>query len=553
VSTARGSRSWPAGLLLFGIVASGTALRAYRLDWGLPGYNFPDDVMHFLRPAARAAAGGSWLPDAFVHPPVLIGLLAIAFRVWALVTGQTIQHPALAATEQLEMLTMVGRTLNVALAASSIVMTYLVARRLVGRAGALLAAAALALSPLHVLESHRLAPDIPALLLLLVSIHVGLMADERRSTVLLLTSGVVAGLATATRYTAALALVGPLCVLARRRAGILVLLGVGAATVAGFLVGCLPCLCRLQRFLADIGLIATLGYGVDAPGVTLADGLAQQRWVYPLAVALPYMMGWGLYLLAPLGLLALWRHDRRAALLLLAAIVPYVFLVGASRAAVPRYYLQVSPFLAIAAGAALTVPPQLRSAWRPHAVVVGIIAFAYTALIAQAQVRRLGLGPQREVGVLTAAFVERAVARQQVPLVVAYPSKIWLHYDGVARFLRRPEVRIVEFPKSYANPFVDGASSPAPEAWLAAEGVDAIVLPSWIENAIRRMRRSGPSKAFLSALETGTLGFHQVGDFRTRYPTQCLYTWGDPMLDTHWETAIAGYRVFVRERPAARG
>jgi 4-amino-4-deoxy-L-arabinose transferase-like glycosyltransferase len=531
-------------------VACGTALRAYRLDWGLPGYNFPDDVMHFLRPAARAAAGGTWLPDAFVHPPVLIGLLAMTFALWGLVTGHPIERPPLAVTPQLETLTLVGRALNVGLAALSIVMLYLVARRLVGRAGGLLAAAALAFSPLHVLESHRLAPDIPALLFLLVSLYAALVADDRRSTAWLLASGALAGLATATRYTAALALAGPLLQLARRRGRATVVAAVGAATAAGFLLGCVPCLCRLRQFLGDLGLIATLGYAVNAPGVTLVDGLAQQRWIYPLVVALPYMMGWALYLLAFTGLWALWRRDRRAASLLLAAVVPYLVLVGASRAAVPRYYLPLLPFLAIAVGAALSGPA--RPAWRPLAVAVGVVAFGYTGLLAAAQVRRLGLGPQREVGALTATLAERAAARGAT-LVVAYPSRTWLHYDAVQRFIRRPDVRIVELPVAYTNPFVDPTDTPSPDAWLAAQGVDVIVLPSWIENAVYRMRTPATPHAFLRALGDGALGFHEGGDFRTRYPTQCLYTWGDPMLDTHWETAIAGYRVFVRERMTDRG
>ena len=544
MSTARA----PAGLLLLAIVAGGTALRAYHLDWGLPGHNFPDDVMHFLRPAVRAAATHSWLPvpDAFIHGPVLIGLLAATFRVWAVVTGTTIEPPPFGVTPQLETLTLVGRALNVGIAALSIVMVYLVARRLVGRPGALLAAAVLAFSPLHVLESHRLAPDIPGVLFLLVALWLGLVADERRSTALLAAGGAVAGIAIATRYTAAIALAGPLLMLARRRGGGAVAV-LGAATLGGFLVGGLPLLARPQRFASDVGLIAVLGYGVNAPGVTLADGLAQQRWVYPLAVALPYMMGWGLYLLALVGLWALWRRDRRAASVLLAGLVPFLVLIGASRAAVPRYYLQVLPFLAIGAGASVAVSagPLVRG--------IAVAAVAYTAVLATAQTGRLRLEPQREVGVLTGRLAQEAAAAHRAPLVMAYPSRIWLHYDAVSREVRRPDVTIVEFPPAYANPFADPAGAPAPAAWLAAERVDVVVVPSWIENAVKRMQTPGVAHAFLRGLADGSLGFHEAGDFRSRYPTQCLYTWGDPMLDTHWETAIAGYRVYVRERTADRG
>jgi hypothetical protein len=532
VSTARAARSWPAGLLLIAIVASGTVLRAHRLDWGLPGYNFPDDVMHFLRPATRAAAGGGWLPDGFVHPPVLVDLLAGAFRLWGLATGEAIQLPRVAATAQSETLTLVGRALNVGLAALSIALVHAVARRLAGQGVGLLAAAGFALAPLHVLESHRLAPDIPAVLLGLVAAWLALVADERRSAASLAGSAAAAGLAAATRYTAVFAIGAPLWALARRRWALVLLALVGAGVAGGFLVGCIPCLCRLERFVADLRLIATLGYAVQAPGVTLAGGWTQHRWVYPLLVGLPYMMGWPLYLLSLAGLGVLWRRNRRAAGFLLALVAPCVILVGGSRAAVPRYYLQVSPFLAISAAAALATLAERR---RTLATALGVAAYGYTAVLTASQVARLDLGPQHAVG----ALVERLASRPGgQPLVVAYPSRIWLHYDAVAGLIRRPDTRLVE------------AGAPAARDWLDDAGVEVVVLPSWIENGVLRARPHGLAGTFYEALADGRLGFRLADDFRSHYLTEWLYTWGDPMLNTHWETAIAGYRVFVRQPDA---
>jgi hypothetical protein len=82
--------------------------------------------------------------------------------------------------------------------------------------------------------------------------------------------------------------------------------------------------------------------------------------------------------------------------------------------------------------------------------------------------------------------------------------------------------------------------------WIETTGIDVIVIPSWIENAVMRARPHGQTGRFFGQLADGTLGFQLSGSFRTAYLTQHLYTWGDPMLDTHWETAIAGYKVFVR-------
>ena len=96
----------------------------------------------------------------------------------------------------------------------------------------------------------------------------------------------------------------------------------------------------------------------------------------------------------------------------------------------PRYYLQVLPFLAIGAAAAIAGladaplrPGDRRSASSPT---------AYTTLLSTAQVARLDLGPQHAVGVADGPLANEAAAawrrsswRTRV--------RIWLHYDAVAR------------------------------------------------------------------------------------------------------------------------
>jgi hypothetical protein len=106
----------------------------------------------------------------------------------------------------------------------------------------------------------------------------------------------------------------------------------------------------------------------------------------------------------------------------------------------------------------------------------------------------------------------------------------------------------VELPPPYTNPFLDEAAAPPARAWLDDGGVQVVVLPSWVENGVRRARPQGLAASFYDALADGRLGFRLVADLRSHYLTEWLYTWGVPMLDTHWETAIAGYKVFVRER-----
>jgi hypothetical protein len=537
-------------VVLIGILAAGVGLRAFRLGWGLPGYIFPDATVHFIRPAIVAAAGGTLVPPEFVHPPVVFLLLAAAFRAWSAVTGRPID-PSLA-SEQIWTLALVGGVVMLVLAGLSILLVFAVARRLVGTRSALFAAACFALAPLHVLESHRIAPDIPMIVLALLAMYLALGAAARGRVGTLLAAFLCAGLAAAAKYTGVFAAAVPAWLALRpgwRVGRAPLLLAGGLAVALGFSLGCVPCFCAFDRFVRGVRLIGTFGYVVGMPGVDLTGAWPQQRFVYPLVVALPYMLGWPVYLAALAGLVILWRRDRAAAGVVLAACVPYFVFMGGAISAVPRYYLLVSPALAIAAGVCLDA--LWGAGGRGVAVVCAVLA--YTTLLSASQVARLGLGPQREVGRLVARLAEDA-SRRNEQLVVAYPNQFALPYDAVRPELRRAGVKIVEFPAAYGHLGAEvaeaarGGDGQRPDEPITA---DVVILPSWVENAVRRARPDGRTGRFFRRLETGELGFRLAGEFRVPFLTESLYTWGDPMLDTHWETAIAGYKVFVRS-PAPR-
>jgi 4-amino-4-deoxy-L-arabinose transferase-like glycosyltransferase len=540
------------------IVFMGAALRAFRIDWGLPGYAFPDTIIHFVRPAAAAVVDGTFEPGTCVHPPLLPLLLAQLYRAWSSVTGDPILSVGVGVTPQVAALVQIGRWITVIFSTLSIVAAHLVARPLVGPRAALLATAAFALNPLHILESHRVSSDIPMIFLLLLATWFAVVARGRGEHRWILASFTMAGFSAATKYTGIFATLLPawivlrqLSLSARQRSGLLV--AGGLLTLGAFALGAVPCLARPDKFVNAFRLMGTFAYVVGMPGVDLAAGWTQHRFVYPLVVALPYMMGWPVYVAAIAGFVLLWRTQRAIAGLLLIATVPYLLFMGGGASAVPRYYLQLSPFLAMAAGAALarwSEGGNLRTLG--GLAILGVLG--YTAVVSASQVGRLGLGPQRAVGDLLARIQAANAAAGGAPLVVAYPNRIALLYDAVGRFLRRPAVKIVELPSPYNHAGKDPVTVPDAEvtrardlAWLRDTGVDIIVLPSWIENTIARARPQGQTGRFFRQLEDGELQFDFTGHFRNRYATEPLYTWGDPMLDTHWETAIAGYKVFTRE------
>ena len=107
------------------LIAVGTALRAFRLGWGLPTYVFPDAAVHFIRPAMQAAAGGGVAADPeFVHPPVLVVVLAAAFRLWGALTGQPIHARGPLAIAQMPDVVLVGRLVMVAASVSSLLVLW---------------------------------------------------------------------------------------------------------------------------------------------------------------------------------------------------------------------------------------------------------------------------------------------------------------------------------------------------------------------------------------------------------------------------------------------
>jgi 4-amino-4-deoxy-L-arabinose transferase-like glycosyltransferase len=541
-------------LVLLGVVAVGLVLRGLGLRWGLPDYLFPDAAVHFLRPAVAAAAGGSLLPVEFVHPTVLFLLLGAALRLWAALSGAPVELGLGHLAAELARAELVGRVVVLACAGASIVLVHAVGRRVVGERAALFAAATYAVAPLPVLESHRVAPDVPMLLFTLLAWWVVLGADPPGAG-RLLAGFALTGLATATKYTGAFAATVPAwrTVAGGTRRRLAVLAAGAVAGALGFLAGCVPCAIRHEAFLRSLRLVGRFGYVVGMAGVDLTGTWPQLRYAYPLVVALPFMMGWPLHLAAFAGLALLWRRDRQAAAVLLAAIVPYLLFMGGAISAVPRYYLFLSPALALAAA------PALDRLWgserlRPAGALLAGLAVAYTAALALSQVARLGLAPQREVGALVARLAA-AAGDDGRTLVVAYPNRYALPYDAVRPFLRAAGAKITELPEAWGYPGADATAAPAeaPDAatWLRAHEVDVVVLPSWIEAAIRRGWPDGAASEFIDRLERGELGLRLAGDFRTHFLTEGLYTWGDPMLHTHWETAIAGYKVFVRDGAGA--
>lgn len=521
------------------VLASGAALRAFRLDWGLPQFIFFDSIAHFLRPAARLLATGDWAPVSFVHPPATSYLLAAFGALWARTSG------SMPSTGDLEL---VGRLLMVVLSTSSIAVLYVLARRLVGDRAALIGAAAFALAPLHVIEAHRTHADAGMVLVSLVAAHQAVLARDTRSRGRLYLAFALAGCAGGVKYTGLASTSVPAWIALTwygrsfRERVVSAFAGAVVSLVA-FLVAIAPLLLAGSRLWRTIKAIAFVGLFVGQPGQNLSGvGWVYARYLYPLAVAIPYMMGWPIYLAGLVGL-GLIATSRRARGPVLAAVVPFFFFEGGATTVVPRYFLPLAPYLCLAAGYALDL---LVRRQRHLGAIATVLVLGYTLVLTQSQLLRIDAKDGLAVvsRVRTEAQAARAGGRT---LVVAYPQRLRLAYDPLSPALRQTGVRIVTYPRIPAA--VRRAGPPAVleryREWLARESVDAVLVTSHIANVARR-ERARPEAVLFAALSDGRLGFHLVAEARTHFFTESLYTWADPTLSTHLTAGILGYELFVR-------
>jgi len=550
----------PRRLWLAAILLAGAAIRVYRLSWGLPAFVFNDTRIHFTNAAAQAAANGDWILDRFVHPPLYPYLISAITWVWTTLSGTEVQLRGPQGVADLAAITLGARYVTVALAVALIGLVYLVGQRLLGSRAGLWAAAFFAMSPVHVIESHRVNVDTPMLVLAMASAWFAIRAHQERRIRDLWISFALAAAAGATKYTGLFAGTLPIWVALRWPTSIAgrvrgIATG-GAISLVTILLLMSPVALNWSQFVIDLAPLFFIGMFRGAPGQDLqGTSWVFAPYLYLLFVGLPFVLGWPVYLAGLLGIAVLAARDRPALALIAAAILPFFLLQGAAETATPRYYLPFAPYLAIAAGAGV-VGARLYS---PRlAVAFGAAILCYTTALAVSQVQRIGGAPQAAVGE-TLANLSHAKqhlgislrSRRQPKLVIGYPNWSYLQYDSIRPYLRNgPDREHRFFPRELRNP--GDAINPREalredRSWVRANGIDVVVVPSRWENLRPRHSFMPREEQFFEALVGERLGFRQVTHDETTYFTQSWYEWADPALDTIWTAGISGYKLFVRD------
>jgi 4-amino-4-deoxy-L-arabinose transferase-like glycosyltransferase len=333
-------------VLLVGIVATSLGLRMWGSSFGLPEYTrYHPDEHALVERAAQILWTGDWNLGRFNYPPVYAYLNTGAYALYFLygVTQELWRHvPTFAVPQYYH----VGRLLTAFVGTSTVVVVFLIGRQLRSRRMGLLAAVLLAGNYLHVIHSHYATFDVMVGFLVTLTLLFSQLIQTRGQARWYLLAGLCAGLAGATKYNGAIAVILPLLahVLASPWSewGWLdgrVLLAVGGF-VLGFFGGNPFALGNLPEFLNDLATVLH-HYGTEQPGF---EGRGNWRW-YARALFTSADVLW--VAAGILGLSGMTVRNWKEGLLIISFPAIYFLMIARFVVRFERNLVPIIPFLAL--------------------------------------------------------------------------------------------------------------------------------------------------------------------------------------------------------------
>jgi len=273
-----------ATITLIAILAGAAVIRLWGLDWGLPFPYHPDEgsiLFHSL-----GFGTGDLNPHWFRWPSLMMYVM-FGFYGALYVVGKLVGFYSAPAdlvrqyVTDLSWFWYMGRALSAAAGVATVWVTYAFGRRSYGKAVGLTAAAILAVTYLHVRDSHYATPDIVSTLLATLSLLAALTAVSRGRAGRLVLSALLAGLAASAKYPAGIAAVGTLVGLAllwrRGRVSIVHMVAILVAVPVGFLLGTPYAIFARDEFMRDVvrqfAMVSTPGVAQEP--TTFAAGVGE--------------------------------------------------------------------------------------------------------------------------------------------------------------------------------------------------------------------------------------------------------------------------------------
>ncbi len=444
-----------AGLAL--TLGGAALLRFWALGTGIP-YMPGVDEPEVMDRAVRIIKTGDFNPHFFDYPSlyiyVQVAVGVVRFLAGA-VRGQWASLAQFAAADAY----LWGRAVTALAGTATVWVLYLAGRRW-GARTALLAAALLAVMPLHVRESHYVLTDVPVTLFVTIAFLLSLGAHERPNARAFAIAGAAAGLAAATKYNGAIALVLPLIACwmtpAVRPSRIVASLAALGAFLAAFLITAPYTLLDLPAFLNGFARLAAAYRGPSHnadPIFLIYLKHLRNAWHWPATL----LVAGGLALGATR---AIKGPGRVKWTLAVAFPVLYFWFISRQSLVYGRYLLPILPLLALlAAGAVVSGVSQLRRYQIPRSVRNALIL----ALVL------LAIVPPAYSSIAFDAMAARAWTTKQ-----AYDWVLQQAPPGSRITIEATELTL---PDRYRVDRVKDLREKAPEAY-AAEGVDYLIASS---------------------------------------------------------------------------
>jgi len=184
-------------------------LRAYGMSFGLP-YIYEADAHMYINRAVCFLQTGDWNPHWFGNPAsILMYLLAALYALYFIIAKSFgFFNDIQSFTNYLRVnptyFYLIGRCLMVFLGTLSTLITYKIGKKIFGKKVGLIAAFLFAVIPIHVGASKIIRTDIMDTFFILLSFFYCIHILEENNLYSYIMAGIFAGLATATKYSAAL-------------------------------------------------------------------------------------------------------------------------------------------------------------------------------------------------------------------------------------------------------------------------------------------------------------------------------------------------------------
>lgn len=324
------SARWTLAVAVVALLAFG--LRSYAIDSGLPYVDHPDEP-NLVTFAARTLQTGDLNPHVFRKPHLyfylLLPVLWVHYR-WGVSSG------LYTALDQMQVTThkfttipgffIWGRALTAVIGALTVVHIYSLGKRVWNPLAGLLAALFVATSPFLIRHAQLVTTDIPSAWMVLLTFTAAVAIAEQGRWRDYLLAGVLAGLATSTKYNAGivvLAIVAAHGLYWTRQAvtRLFRLVAAGAAALFGFILGSPYTLLAWREFRAGIlEQISAYNPADEPPPGAAWDFGEYGRFFWTSGLG---MVGCAAVLI---GLALLLQRRRKIGLLWLSFAVPYLLL-----------------------------------------------------------------------------------------------------------------------------------------------------------------------------------------------------------------------------------